>query len=325
MPSPLGAPGALAQPLQGQEEEVRCGVLSRPEDPPRRPFPAYPLHPPRRCHPGGAGPSTAAGTGPGPEKPPAMSARNGAASCGRTSASVGRAQGGDGPHSPTAGAEPPALRLPLTLASFSICLSSSGTLDADVSAWGRDGICQGSTGGQARDPPEGSFPASAPPVSGRPHSHPTSSSLRDFRPRLSSSSSISKPVSSVRRELRRRRPSSRPVISDSGRPVFLARATFNLPRHSRGIRCLPPPTPCSPCSPAGRGTRLHRSTGRVTPETPQPQGVEGKVQRPQAGPSRVRQGSPLPAGRHAVLPAKRVQAAGAAGSPHPPTCAAGPR
>lgn len=30
------------------------------------------------------------------------------------------------------------------------------------------------------------------------------------------------------RELRRQRPSSRPLISDSGRPVFLARAIFNL-------------------------------------------------------------------------------------------------
>lgn len=58
----------------------------------------------------------------------------------------------------------------------------------------------------------------------------TSSSRRDLRPRLSSSSSSSRLGSSVRRELRLRRPSSRPVISDSGRPVFLARATFNLPR-----------------------------------------------------------------------------------------------
>lgn len=80
---------------------------------------------------------------------------------------------------------------------------------------------------QGRDP-RGDTPSSAPQLCPE---HPTSSSRRDFRPRVSSSSSISSPTSSVRRELRRRRPSSSPVISDSGRPVFLARATFSLPGH----------------------------------------------------------------------------------------------
>lgn len=139
-------------------------------------------------------------------------------------------------------AEPQPSTTLLTLASFSICRSSSGMLDADVSAWGRDGSVREET-------PEGGTPTSAPQQSPE---HPTSSSRRDFRPRVSSSSSTSSPVSSVRRELRRRRPSSSPVISDSGRPVFLARATFSLQGHGLRIR-VPVPTP--PGHPEYQGQR----------------------------------------------------------------------
>ena len=160
-----GAGSATAR--AGGGGETRAPLLAR--CPPGSPFPAHRLHPPRRCRPGGAGPSTAAGTGPGPEKPLAASVRNGAASCGRTSASVGRTQGGDGPRSTGPNPQPPAARSPWPASRSAsraqgrwtpTCQPGEGTGPVREARVGRE------------ETPEGGVPTSVPPRAADPTATP---------------------------------------------------------------------------------------------------------------------------------------------------------
>lgn len=138
------------------------GSLPAGTNPIKSPFPAHPPRPPRRFRPGGAGPSSAAGTGPGPGTPRAGSARNGAASCGRTSASVGRVGGGEGAAAPQAGLNP---RPSSTRSPWPASRSAAPA----PARWTR--TCRPGEGmvSQGRDPPEVAPP---PPPPGRARSTP---------------------------------------------------------------------------------------------------------------------------------------------------------